>query len=211
MTFARLLLIAGLAAACNRSEPEPTRAPVTAAAADTSRPWRKPGDKIDSILPMAEYLRRFREGLSEPMGFSGGENSRDALARRFLSAISARDTATLATLVVSRAEFAWLVFPHHIYAKPPYELDPEIFWMQLTAGSAKGIGRTLERLGGRRLTFQALDCRRDTVQVRSGPVRVWATCGVRYRDGDSVQTRRLFGSVVERDGRVKLLSFANDF
>ena len=211
MDFGRLILIAGLAAACDQSEPEPSGAPVTTAAADTARPWRKPGDKIDSTLPMAEYLRRFREGLTEPMGFSGGATSRDALARRFLTAISARDTATLATLVVSRAEFAWLVFPRHIYARPPYELDPEIFWMQLTAGSATGIGRTMKRLGGRQLTFQALECRRDTVQIKSGPVRIWATCGLRYRDGDSEATRRLFGSVVERDGRVKLLSFANDF
>jgi len=211
MSFARLLLIAGLAAACVRSEPDPSGAPVATAAADTARPWRQPGDKIDSILPMPEYLRRFRVGLTEPGEFSGGETSRDALARRFLSAVSARDTATLASLVISRAEFAWLVFPHHIYASPPYELDPEIFWMQLTAGSAKGAHRTLDRLGGKPLAFQALTCQRDTLQIRNGPVRVWSSCGVRYREGDSVLTRRLFGAIVERDGRVKLLSFANDF
>jgi hypothetical protein len=174
-------------------------------------PWRKPGDTIDSILPMPEYLRRFREGLTQPAEFEGGAPSRDALARRFLAAVSARDTGAFAALMITRAEFAWLVFPHHLYAAPPYELDPEIFWMQLTAGSAKGLGRTLERLGGKSLAFQALDCRRDTLQVRGGPVRVWSSCGVRYREGDSLLTRRLFGSIVEREGRFKLLSFANDF
>lgn len=174
-------------------------------------PWRKPGDKIDSILPMPEYLRRFREGLSQPAAFRGGAGSREALARRFLAAVSARDTAAFAALRISRAEFAWLVFPHHLYAAPPYELDPALFWMQLTAGSAKGLGRTLERLGGRALTFRALDCRRDTLQVRGGPVRVWSSCGVRYQEGDRLLTRRLFGSIVEREGRFKLLSYANDF
>lgn len=174
-------------------------------------PWRKPADKIDSILPMPEYLRRFREGLTQPAEFEGGASSRDALARRFLAAVSARDTAAFAALMVSRAEFAWLVFPHHIYAIPPYELDPEIFWMRLTAGSAKGLGRTLERLGGKPLAFQSLDCRRDTLQVKSGPIRVWSWCGVRYREGDTLLTRRLFGSIVEREGRFKLLSYANDF
>jgi hypothetical protein len=160
---------------------------------------------------MPEYLRRFREGLAQPAQFQGGAASRAALARRFLAAVSARDTATFAALVISRAEFAWLVFPHHLYAAPPYQLDPAIFWMQLTAGSAKGLSRTLERLGGKELGFQTLDCRRDTLQVRGGPIRVWSPCGVRYREGDSLRSRRLFGSIVEREGRFKLLSFANDF
>ena len=174
-------------------------------------PWRKPGDKIDSILPMPEYLRRFREGLTEPAEFRGGADSREALARRFLSAVSARDSGAFSGLRISRAEFAWLVFPHHVYAAPPYELDPEIFWIQLTAGSAKGLGRTLARLGGRALVFQALDCRRDTLQVKGGPLRVWSSCGIRYREGDSLRIGRLFGSIVEREGRFKLLSYANDF
>jgi hypothetical protein len=211
MSIGRLIFIAGLAAACTRTEPDAGETPAATAAVDTARPWRQPGDKIDSILPMPEYLRRFREGLTEPATFSGGEASRDALALRFLSAVSARDSASLGSLVISRAEFAWLVFPHHIYASPPYELDPAIFWMQLTAGSAKGAHRILDRLGGKALTFQALDCRRDTLQVKRGPIRVWSSCGVRYREGDRVLTRRLFGSIVELDGRVKLMSFANDF
>jgi hypothetical protein len=174
-------------------------------------PWRQPGDRIDSILPMPEYLSRFRSGLTEPVAFQGGAASREALARRFLEGVSARDTGAFPALRISRAEFAWLVFPHHLYSAPPYELDPELFWMQLTAGSAKGLARTLERLGGRVLAFQALDCRRDTLQIRGGAVRVWSGCGVRYREGDRVQTRRLFGSIVEREGRFKLLSYANDF
>lgn len=211
MTFGRLLLIGGLAAACARTEPEPSGAPAATAIGDTARSWRQAGDNIDSILPMPEYLQRFREGLAEPVGFSGGATSREALARRFLAVVAARDTAALAALAVSRAEFAWLVFPHHIYASPPYELDPGIFWMQLTAGSAKGAHRTLERVGGTRLTFLGLGCQRDRQQITSGPVRIWSGCELRYRTGDSVLTRRLFGSIVARDGRVKLMSFANDF
>jgi hypothetical protein len=160
---------------------------------------------------MPEYLRRFREGLRVAVDFQGGAASRDALARRFLSAVSARDSGAFPALVISRAEFAWLVFPHHSYASPPYQLDPAIFWMQLTAGSAKGLGRTLDRLGGRELAFQTLDCRRDTLQVKRGPIRVWSSCRVRYREGDRLVTRRLFGSIVEREGRFKLLSFANDY
>ena len=193
-----------LVLACSASRAEQDRA-----GAD-SAPWRQPGDRIDSILPMEEHLRRFRAGLVEPAGFSGGERTREALARRFLAAVSGRDSAGFAALVISRAEFAWLIFPHHIYAAPPYELDPEIFWMQISGSSAKGLGRVLDRLGGERLGFEALDCRSDTLQVRGGP-DVWSPCELSYRQGGRVRTGRLFGAMVEREGRYKLLSFANDY
>lgn len=211
MILRRLLLISALATACGRADSGPGGSAAPMVAGDPARPWRKPGDKVDSILPMPEYLRRFREGLVEPTRLAGGAGSREELARRFLAAVSARDTAALAALAVTRAEFAWLVFPDHIYSSPPYELDPEIFWMQLTAGSAKGLHRTLERYGGARLALVAVACDRDTLQIRSGPMRVWSNCSVRYRAGNTIENRPLFGSVVERDGRVKLLSFANDF
>jgi hypothetical protein len=211
MRAGRLLLLTGLAGACARTEAEPAGSPAGAALADSARPWRKAGDRIDSILPMAEYLGRFRAGLDQPAGFSGGETSREALARRFLAAVAARDTAALAALAVSREEFAWLIFPHHLYAEPPYQLDPAIFWMQLTGASAKGLGQTLGRFGGLPLGFRALDCSRDTVQIRGGPIAVWSPCGIRFRAGDRVETRRLFGAMVEREGGYKLLSFANDF
>jgi len=196
-------------AACSRADAGRSGTPIAGAAVDTAHPWRKAGDKIDSILPMPEYLRRFRNGLTEPARLTGGAASQHELARRFLAAVSARDTAAFAALAVSRAEFAWLVFPEHIYAKSPYELDPAIFWMQLTSGSAKGLGRTLERYGGARLTMAGVGCQRDTMQIGSGPVRIWSECELRYWAGDSGLTGRLFGSIVERDGRLKLLNFAN--
>jgi hypothetical protein len=205
-----VLPVALILTACASGEAARTDPPI-AAATDTARPWRKPGDVIDSILPMAEYLRRFRTGLTEPVRFEGGASSRDELARRFLAALATKDTAALADLAVTRAEFAWLVFPDHLYAAPPYELDPAFFWMQLGAEGAKGLNRALERYGGRPFILLALACQRDTLQLRSGPARMWSGCQVRYRDGEQEETRRLFGSIVERDGRAKLLSFANDF
>ncbi len=192
--------------AAERAEP-----PVRTAAVDTAQPWRKPGDKIDSILPMEEYLRRFRTGLAEPAGLTGGDTSPERLARRFLAAVAARDTAAFEDLVVTRAEFAWLVFPHHFYAGPPYDLDPEIFWLQLTAGSSKGLDRTLQRYGGVPLTFLGLTCRPDTMQIRTGPVTLSGPCNLRFRARDSVEARRLFGSIVVRNGVAKLLSLANDY
>jgi hypothetical protein len=205
----RWLLI--LLPACTASPAEQAGSAVSAAASDSARPRRMPGDRIDSILPMEEYLSRFRQGLAEPPTLSGGAEGREALARRFLAAVSRRDTSALLGLLVSRAEFAWLVFPGHLYARPPYDLDPEIFWLQIRAQSAKGMGRTLERLGGEPIEFTRLRCELDTVQVRSDAVRIWSPCRLSYRQNDTGLSGRLFGSIVERDGRAKFLSYANDF
>jgi hypothetical protein len=206
--FAFSILLLGACAGTRGDAERPAQA---TAVADSARPWRRPGDKIDSILPMPEYLRRFRVGLRAPSRFEGGAKDRTALAREFLAGVSRRDTAALSALLVSRAEFAWLVFPDHLYARPPYELDPEIFWMQLRVETAKGFARTLQRLGGQPLALRELRCTRDTLQLKVGATRVWSPCSMQFRAGDSVITRRLFGSIVERDGRAKLLSFASEF
>ncbi|HEU5219018.1 MAG TPA: hypothetical protein VFU23_10175 [Gemmatimonadales bacterium] len=216
MRVRRILAAIVAVTACSRAKPAPTATGATAATAavapaDTARPWRQPGDKIDSILPMPEYLRRFRAGLTEPHRVVGGADTRKALARTVLAGLAARDTAGLTALLVTPAEFGWLVFPDHLYARPPYELDPAVFWMQLQQESVKGLHRVLERYGGKPLTFQSLECRRDTTQITTGPVRLWSSCLVAFQVGDSVETHRLFGSIVKRDGRMKLLSFATDF
>ena len=187
--------------AAERSPPESTQ--------DAARPWRAPGDQIDSILPMPELIRRFRVGLPEPAGFTGGARTRVELARRFLAAVAAEDGAALRELQVTLAEYAWLVFPVHVYSRPPYELDPALFWLQLGSASHKGITSTLARFSGRELRYLGLDCRADPTQLLPGPARLWTRCLVTFQDGPVRLTQRLFGSIVERDGRAKLLSFAN--
>jgi hypothetical protein len=178
---------------------------------DSARPWRKPGDKIDSIRPMKELLEGFRGAGPAPARLTGGSASRNGLVRRFLAAVSVRDTAALQAMQVSRNEFGWLVFPEHLYSDPPYELDPEIFWLQLQGRSANGIGKVLARLGGRTLRLAGLECRLDTLQGRSPEVLFWSPCRVRFLDGDSVQVGRIFGTIVEHRGMVKFLSYANEY
>lgn len=186
-----------------------TSKPSSTAADNAS--WRKPGDVIDSILPMAEYIRRFRTGTDSVAEVSGGATTRDRLARDYLAALAQRDTLALAGLLVSQREFAWLVFPDHRYAEAPYTLDPAIFWGQLTNANAKGIARALQRYGGVPMVLLGLECDRDTLQLVRGPATLWGPCTVNFKTGDSTLTRRVFGSIIERDGRAKFLSFANEF
>lgn len=165
---------------------------------------------IDSALPIDTLLHRFRATLADsPRTLVGGASSRDALARQLLAALAARDTATVRTLVLSRAEFAWLYYPHTKFTAPPYELGPELVWIQLIGASEKGAGRLLDRLGGRTLRYERLLC--PDSSVVEGPNRITTGCAVRFVIADSATVElRLFSSFVERDGRVKVLSYAND-
>ncbi len=202
----RLLpLCALLVAACG------TASDRAAAPIDPERPWRKAGDAVDSIFPMEVMVARFRQGVDSVGALQGGAADREALARRFLAAVSTGDSTALVGLLVNRREFAWVLFPDHLYARPPYELDPAIHWLQIQASSAKGMARVLERYGQRPLAFERLACERDTAQFVSGPTVAWAPCTVTYRGNDSTLTRRLFGTILERDGAAKFLGYANDF
>jgi hypothetical protein len=202
-----LLLVVLAFAACTASDAPEAR---EQAAAD-STPWRQPGDVIDSILPMEEHLRRFREGVPEVTALSGGATSRDALVAQFIRAVETRDTAFVQSAILSRAEFGWLYAPHHKYAKPPYELPTALFWFQLQQSSEKGIGRVLERLGGRDLKFESYTCDANAAEpVGAGTVH--SNCVVRYTRPDvGPDTAPLFGGIYELNGRFKFLSYANDF
>jgi len=201
----RALILALLLGACSGKDARRS----AAVAADTVQP--APGGRIDSVLPMAEYLRRFRHGLTEPMRLEGGTTTREALARQFLAAVAVQDSGAMRRLLLSPAEFAWLVFPQHAYSAPPSELDPAVFWQRLGEESDEGLRATLRRFGSHTLGFRELRCQRDTVQLRPGPASLWSSCRMTYRNGSKVETHRLFGSIVERDGRFKLLSLANEF
>lgn len=179
---------------------------------DPERPWRQAGDAVDSIFPVEVMLARFRAAVPEATRLHGQATDREALVRTFLRAVAEGDSTTLTELLVNRSEYAWLIYPEHLYAQPPYELDPAIHWLQVQASSAKGLARVLERYGNRPLTFRSVSCDRDTLQFGgSSAIRAWAPCTITYRGNDSTLTRRLFGTIIERDGVAKFLGYANEF
>lgn len=171
-----------------------------------------PGYVIDSVIPIDEALRRFRAGLPVATELdSTAARSRDALVHAFAAAIAARDTARLRALTLSRAEFAYLYYPFTPYVRRPYELAPETLWFLGQQASDKGLRRVVERLGGPAFRIAAYACD-DTAAVQ-GRNRLWQHCAVAYTAGtDTGQTRRrLFGTIVERDGRFKFLSYVNAY
>jgi hypothetical protein len=212
----RVALTAALAAsaACGGGADRPAPPPPAAPAADpvpNAAAPAAPGRVVDSILPMAEQLRRFRADLGPaPAALAGGAASREALVRAYARAVEARDTVALRRMVLSRAEFAFLYFPESPLARRPYEVPPALLWFQITEGSNKGVVRALRRLGGRPLGYAGHAC--EGPPKPEGPNRLWERCRVRVvRAPGDTAALRLFGSVLERGGRYKFVGYANDF
>ncbi|MHB1195027.1 MAG: hypothetical protein ACYC6F_18550 [Longimicrobiales bacterium] len=195
------LVAASLLAACGRDE----RPPDAAGRPDTVRTI------VDSIFPIEEELRRFRSDVGEePTSLAGGARSRDALVERFVTALEEADTAAFQDMLLTRAEFAWLYYPHTRFTAPPYELAPGLLWFQIENGTGRGFGRLLERMGGRPAHADGYDC--PSEPRTEGPNRVWEECVVHLRPpGGEPRDLALFGSILERGGVYKFVSFSNGF
>ncbi len=163
---------------------------------------------VDSIFPIEEEVRRFAEAVGPaPAALDSEWTSIDALVHDFVKAIASQDTALLARAIVTPAEFITFYFPHSPYTTPPYEMNPAIIWFQMESASSRGIGRALTRFGEADLELDRYLC--DEL-VEQGPNLIRERCRVHVRLGDETREVRLFGPVMERDGRVKFLTYGND-
>ncbi|HEX8362469.1 MAG TPA: hypothetical protein VF613_20280 [Longimicrobium sp.] len=151
---------------------------------------------VDSTFTPEEAMRRFREGLAQPRGLEGGAESREALVRGFVDALARQDTAALIAMHITRAEFAWLYYPHTELARPERYLEPKTVWLLLRLESEKGLTRLVQRP----IAKGAPRCE-DEPRVE-GPNRLWERC--------RLGTRQLFGTILEREGRFKFVSYKTD-
>ncbi|HEX2202521.1 MAG TPA: hypothetical protein VHG91_04465 [Longimicrobium sp.] len=201
--FLALLLVPLFASACGGDAPSADAAEPSPPVAEAGPP-AVPAGPVDSSMTPGEALRRFREGLPEPRALSGGARSREALVRRFVEAVEAHDTAAIRSVVMSRAEFAYLYYP----TSPVAKMRPDLAWFLSQQNSEKGIVRLLRRAGGTGMRYVRHAC--EPTPRQEGENRVWEKCLVTFTQGADTTTIRMFGSVIERGGAFKLVSYAND-
>jgi len=170
----------------------------------------QPGYVVDSILPVEEEVRRFRAAIGGAAVFqlAGGASSTKALLDRLSRAVTAADTSALRELALSAREFIDLVYPSSPYTKPPYHQSPGLLWRQIQLPSTSGARRLLARHGGEPMRITALRCQgRPESQ---GANRLYVGCTVRFSSGAAaLREGRLFGSIIERGGQYKFVSYAN--
>lgn len=149
----------------------------------------------------AALIARFRARVPDhPTAFGGATAATpESLGTRYVRALEHRDSAAIAPMALSASEFAWLYYLDAPLARPPYELDPDVMWTQITAQSGRGLARALQRYGGRPFGLTAVTC---APEARSGALRLHRC--VAHAAGDSLAM-----GMVERGGRVKFVGFGN--
>lgn len=202
----RIALACATVAGCSegdrpRTQPVDTgAAPAAELAPTTSAPVPTVQQLVDSSL------RAFRSGLTEVRALEGGEGSRDALVQRFVTAVTARDTAALRRMLITRAEYAWLYFPEARLARPPYGIDPAFLWMQVGSNTDRDLPKAIDAVG-QGASFAGVAC--PDSALSEGRNRIHERCLAVVARGARRDTLSLFGTILERDGRFKFLSYAN--
>ncbi len=165
---------------------------------------------VDSVFPPEEELRRFREDTEEVQELAGGAGSRESLVESLIDALERADTAAVLSLALTRDEFAWLYYPHTMYTSRPYQLSPALVWYHQQNRSSRGLTRLLSRYLGEELHYSETRCPDDGEGFGEG--WIWHECTVlgELPTGEQVE-ERLFGSILEWNGRYKLVSFSNEF
>ena len=162
----------------------------------------------ETLTPREARVQGFQTGLPETRTLADGVPSRDSLIAIVAHGIETRDTAALRRLAITKAEFAWLVYPTSAQGLPPYDLEPQAYWEMLFLHSNGGITKALEAYGGAPLRVLSYDC--GTGESVEGENRLVGPCLVRRvtPGGDTVQ-EALLAQLIERNGRWKVMSYAN--
>lgn len=156
-----------------------------------------------------QLLARFRQTVSMPPPEAmAGARSIEELVARFAASLERADTNAFRDMALTRAEFAYLYYPESPYTERPYRQDPALLWFLIQEGSNKGLTRLFNRYAGSSLGYVGHACAGE--RERHGATTLWTACVVRrvIAPGDTIGDR-LFGTIVERDGRFRFLSYAN--
>lgn len=164
---------------------------------------------VDSARTPDASLALLREGVVRAGELRGGASSREALVRGLVEALANGDTARAVGMHLSRSEFAWLYYPTSAGAQSGRQLDPGLMWSLIRLESEKGLDRLFERLGGMPLEYVGHRC--EAAARSEGRNRLWERCGVDLRGAPAdFRARRLFGTILERDGHFKFVSYKTD-
>ena len=192
--------------------PDSARADSLARARQDAINRAMPGYVVDSILPVNEELRRFRTAVGgDPVvALRNGSTAREALVKRFVKALVGLDSADLKAMLLSPREFADLAYPESPYTRPPYRQSPALVWNQIQNPSESGLTRLVRRFAGQPLQYEGQTC--QAKPDRQGHNLIWTGCVVRLIDSSGdVRKHQLFGSIIERDGQFKFVSYVNEF
>ena len=136
-------------------------------------------------------------------------DSPEEAARRALELVAEGDAESLAQLALGEAAFRAAVYPRLPASRPERNTSAEFLWRTLHQRSRNSLGYTLNRHGGRRYALIAVDFVGQTTDYGPFQVHRDTVLTVHAPDGER-GTLRIFGSMLEQDGRYQIFSFVTD-
>jgi len=136
-----------------------------------------------------------------------GQPSLRALAELALQAAEAGDALALNSLRVTEREYKELFFPEFPEAGPGHNIPCDFHWYHLNVRSLKGVQDVIDEHAGRKYELLDVIATQGVESFKTFKAHKKVELKVRLSaDGAEVQIR-LFGSVMERAGEFKILSF----
>jgi hypothetical protein len=132
-----------------------------------------------------------------------------ALSREVMAAIARNDRARLDELALSEEEFRTVVWPRLPSSRPEVGLPIDYAWGDLHAKSAGYLSATLASFAGQHFELIDVQFRGETTDYERFRVHRTSVLEVRGESGETTRVR-MFGSMIELDGRVKVFSYVVD-
>lgn len=146
---------------------------------------------------------------SRPAPLEGASASPEALAAAVLDGFARKDRAALERLVISRQEFIDHVWPVLPASRPERNLSPQFVWDDLSGKSRLHLARNLTLPLPAGVRVSGIEFRGETTRYGALTIHRESVLTVTDLQGRPA-TLRLFGSMLERDGRYKVFSYVTD-
>ena len=109
------------------------------------------------------------------------------------------------SLRVSEQLYKEELCPAFLASKPSHTLSVDFHWQLLTVNSLRGLNEILGEYGGHPLELIELE---DPEKIEDyGTFRLWRRVRLKVRHNGEARSVRVFGAIVERNGRFKLLAY----
>lgn len=136
-------------------------------------------------------------------------DSPEEAARQALELVAAGDAESLSRLALRETDFREAVYPRLPASRPERNTSAEFLWGMLHQRSRHALASTLDRHRGQRYELIAVDFVGETTDY--GPFQVHRETVLTVSAPDGARgALRIFGSMLEQDGRYQIFSFVTD-
>ncbi len=210
LIFSAILCFAFLLAGCSKNkEATHNRNNATIpSSADREKEIEKARAEAQAYLSATSAAPAAPTSKAATRRLANAQMSAEELSRNFLKALANEDMKFIESLRLTKEEFCQYVFPELPASKTP-NVTCDFVWQQATLKSLSGLSEMYPKHKGKKYQFVALRFEKGIDSYPTYQVHKETHLVVKDETGKR-QELRLFGSMLEMDGKYKLFSFVID-